>query len=563
MQLGTADQSAIAAAREAFLASGETSPHVRPEILRAWRRSLAAGASSQGRPPVIDSTFNPDSALCRAVAPVAETLIAQLGPAGFAIMMIDAQGRLAGRWVSDSALSALLDEMGSVIGAQFDESVVGSTGLGTVLENRETAVVDGAEHFNRRFDPVIAVGSPIINPASGRVEGVLDLVCATGFRPEMMAAVVEQAVRDVGERLVSGYAAEDRLMLDAFLRLDRRGNRRPVLAINRRLLVSNACGDVLLRSHTHDTLWRMVATALEAGESSLLIADNTGSAIEVEVRAVDDADAGHGALLQASSARLQHRVEAANSTEPIVAAVLGRLPGRSVWWRSTVGSAARAVVDGRRLLLWGPPGSGKTVLAAALIEATAQRRSTDVPAVFDDIELSCLPALNTLGDKVAQAPVTPVIATVTASCYDDLPPRLLAEFDHVVEVPALDCRPEDIDDIAVRLLDQRSATPASLTVDALRELRSRSWPGNAYQLGRVLDAAVSRGAGCRILRADHLPPDPQGARAVTRLSYLEIVERRALAELLVRMGGNKRQVAEFLGLSRSTLYRKLAALQLD
>nr|WP_255456924.1 MULTISPECIES: helix-turn-helix domain-containing protein [unclassified Mycolicibacterium] len=44
---------------------------------------------------------------------------------------------------------------------------------------------------------------------------------------------------------------------------------------------------------------------------------------------------------------------------------------------------------------------------------------------------------------------------------------------------------------------------------------------------------------------------------------MENVERDAIAALLAAHRGNKRRVADVLGISRSTLYRKMATLDLD
>lgn len=551
----TADQSVIAAAREAFLSSGVESPHVRPETLRAWRRSLAAGARSDAQPPVVMSGVDPDSYLRRAVEPVVGAMMDRLGTAEFAMLVMDSQGYVAGRWVSDRALSDLLDTMGSVVGAYFDETIVGSTGLGTVLEDRTIAVVDGAEHFNRRFDPVIAVGAPIVHPATGCVEGVLDLVCPTGVRPEMMVALIERAAREVGERLLSGYAAEDRALLDAFLQLERRGPHRPVLAINRRVVLANRSGGVMIGSYPHETLWRSVEQALAAGQTSLILSADTSSPIEAHLRGISDTDVGDGALLQLVAAPQRSPAPSSTGAERITTDVFARLAGRSLLWRTAVHSAAQAAVRGGRLLLWGPTGSGKSAFAEALLASVDG-------TLFDDISVTSRTELRALRARLDESAQRVVVATVEASSVGDLPDRLLGEFDHAIEIPELARRPEDIAPIAARLVDRLSDGTSSLTSDAARALTQRNRRGNARQLHRVLTAAVAHAPGSRI-QADDLPAAPEAAPPLRRLTYLENVEREAIAALLASTGSNKRKVAEILGLSRSTLYRKLAALHLD
>ncbi|NKY31340.1 GAF domain-containing protein [Nocardia gamkensis] len=196
------DQALIAAARDAFLYEGIESPDVRPATLRPWKRAQLGGVRPDAEPTVVfASAMDPGSALLRAVRPVVQAIMAQLGTAEFAMMVTDRDAYIAGRWVSSSSMGRLLDGMGVLKGAKFDEASVGSTGLGTVLEERAISIVDGAEHFNRYFDPVVAVGAPVIRPGSGTIEGVLDLVCPTGTPHEILAALVERAAADAGERL--------------------------------------------------------------------------------------------------------------------------------------------------------------------------------------------------------------------------------------------------------------------------------------------------------------------------------------------------------------------------
>jgi sigma-54 dependent transcriptional regulator, acetoin dehydrogenase operon transcriptional activator AcoR len=489
-----------------------------------------------------------------------------LGTADFAMMVTDSQGYVAGRWVSDRALSDLLDTMGSVVGAHFDESMVGSTGLGTVLEDRTTAIVDGAEHFNRRFDPVIAVGAPIIHPATGCVEGVLDLVCPTGVRPEMMVALIERAAREVGERLLSGFAAQDRALLDAFLQLERRGPHRPVLAINRRMVLANSSGGALVGSYPHDTLWRNVEQALACGQTSLVLSGDTASPIQAHLRGISGTNVGEGALLQLGAVHQHSLARSPTGAERITTDVVARLAGRSLLWRTAVQAAVQAAVSGGRLLLWGRTGCGKTALAEALIasmKAAAVEDEIPVEAeLLDDISVASRAELRALRARLDESAQPIVVATVEASSVGDLPDRLLGEFEHVVAVPDLARRPEDIAHIAARLVDQLTDGTSSLTPDAALALTQRSWRGNARQLHRVLMAAVAHAPGSRIHASD-LPTEPEAAPPLKRLTYLENVEREAIAALLASTGGNKRKVAEILGLSRSTLYRKLTALQLD
>lgn len=148
-----------------------------------------------------------------------------------------------------------------------------------------------------------------------------------------------------------------------------------------------------------------------------------------------------------------------------------------------------------------------------------------------------------------------------------------------VHLPPLRSRPLDLPlliaaEINLATMHQESQIEG-LAPEALLKLMRHSWPGNLRELNRVLRAAV---ALCRggLLKPDHLliedpavensrgPLDEAGGDEVDeaveagRDWSLKTAELRHVHRVLERMGGNKRQTARALGISRSTLDRKLA-----
>jgi transcriptional regulator of acetoin/glycerol metabolism len=296
-------QQAIAEARAAFLADDVVLPGVRDATLRAWHRSKAAGApAAPGYVPAVGDKQEGDSALLRAVSPVINGLMRQFDGTDVAMMVADREARIVGRRLSGNTIARHLERRGVVCGAAFDEARVGSTGLGSVLEDGATVVVEGTEHFNEAFDSVVAVGAPIVHPATGAVEGVVDVVCPVGAPVQFILPLVARAARDAGEQLVSGYAQEDRALLDAFLQRERRGPRRPMVALNGRMLFANARGGELLASRPHAELWEQVQGALaDAAETTVLSASEDGLLVVARVREVRSPGGRLGAILQLSS----------------------------------------------------------------------------------------------------------------------------------------------------------------------------------------------------------------------------------------------------------------------
>jgi transcriptional regulator with PAS, ATPase and Fis domain len=95
-----------------------------------------------------------------------------------------------------------------------------------------------------------------------------------------------------------------------------------------------------------------------------------------------------------------------------------------------------------------------------------------------------------------------------------------------------------------------------------------SWPGNLRELDRVLRAAVAMTSGSVIgtesilldgLGVAGVPaPDPSKRPPAGDDASLEVMERRHVRRVLESVGGNKARAARALGISRSTLDRKLS-----
>ena len=95
---------------------------------------------------------------------------------------------------------------------------------------------------------------------------------------------------------------------------------------------------------------------------------------------------------------------------------------------------------------------------------------------------------------------------------------------------------------------------------------SLPWKGNVRELDNVLERAMIVGSGEWITPAD-LPrqetSDDKVAMEENLTEALEIYEKVHIEKTLQKVGGDKKRAAEALGLSLSTLYRKLEKLGVD
>ncbi|MBF0182398.1 MAG: sigma 54-interacting transcriptional regulator [Magnetococcales bacterium] len=138
-----------------------------------------------------------------------------------------------------------------------------------------------------------------------------------------------------------------------------------------------------------------------------------------------------------------------------------------------------------------------------------------------------------------------------------------------IRMPALRERPEDVPLLAMTLLENLGKTPGRvrLSEEALAVLQAYAWPGNVRELGNALEYALVHGDGEWILPR-HLPAevtirgDVRVAEAGTRYyrPSLAVEERTVIQQALQAAGGNKVAAAKALGMSRTTLWKRLKRL---
>jgi sigma-54 dependent transcriptional regulator, acetoin dehydrogenase operon transcriptional activator AcoR len=141
-----------------------------------------------------------------------------------------------------------------------------------------------------------------------------------------------------------------------------------------------------------------------------------------------------------------------------------------------------------------------------------------------------------------------------------------------IQVPPLRARREDIPLLAGWFLRQSRAATGKpvqdISQDAMQALMDYAWPGNVRELKSAIEFAVIHCKG-QMLRISDLAPEIREAVAEPTLKSAaappnapEDEERQRLLEALRRAGGNRAAAARLLGIGRTTLYRRLASLNL-
>lgn len=151
-----------------------------------------------------------------------------------------------------------------------------------------------------------------------------------------------------------------------------------------------------------------------------------------------------------------------------------------------------------------------------------------------------------------------------------------------IRVPPLAERREDIPDLVEYFMDQISQATGlpkrRIGEDAMAVLQSHNWPGNVRQLRNNIERLMILAGGDpdAVMSASMLPPDvgsmvpsmPNGnggehLMGLPLRDAREVFEREYLVAQISRFGGNISRTAEFVGMERSALHRKLKALGID
>jgi two-component system nitrogen regulation response regulator NtrX len=148
-----------------------------------------------------------------------------------------------------------------------------------------------------------------------------------------------------------------------------------------------------------------------------------------------------------------------------------------------------------------------------------------------------------------------------------------------IRVPSLAERRDDVPELVQYFLEQIAQTmgvpPRRIAADAMAVLQSHDWPGNIRQLRNNIERLMILALGDpeADITAAMLPSEigalvpaiPSGVGGEKLMSIplreaREVFEREYLIAQINRFGGNISRTAEFIGMERSALHRKLKSL---
>jgi transcriptional regulator of acetoin/glycerol metabolism len=608
--------------RHAFLTGEEVSSLVRPEVVESWRRSSSSGVVPDALDLVVTEDVGVDTELHRAAGPVLDRLGERLDSTRTALILSGAQSDIVARWAGEHTVSAALDAAEALPGVCLDEARAGTNGLGTAMVLDRAVVISGPEHFAERYQEFTCAGVPVHHPLRGDRVGAVTLVCRFRDANRLMLPIVLEAVDQIRQRLLLDATPTERLLLERSRDLQG-GPGRALAVAGGDVLLVNAAAAALLGPQGGDQLRAGVARAGQTGRPALV--EGPAGAVLVRAEEVSNRGEVIGHVVELTPLARAERAARPTAAADVVPPAhpprgrgtsrdapsaggrgpLARLGGPSRAWRSVIATARRYAGFDLPVLAHGEPGTGKLSLLEAMWAEAAAGGAVGPLAVVDAalVPLDGLEAfLHELCDSLARSdglvvlrhadlldpraagavaglldqaardaalclrrPAVRVAATSgpldeVAGGSSELAPVLrdrLAVVD--IALPPLRDRREDVAAIVADLVEEWGGRHRWLP-EALDVLAAAPWPGNARQLRGVV-ARVLAGRAAGDIGVRDLPAQLVGHHDPA-LTAMERAEVAAILSGLREAVGNKVEAARRLGISRSTLYRKIAAYRI-
>ncbi|MFF9118591.1 GAF domain-containing protein [Streptomyces massasporeus] len=465
-----------------------------PRLQASWRRSRRYGLTPEDLQPDFTGTVDTECLLYECGHEVLQGLKDTLADEPVGMMLTSSDGLVLSRLCSDSSVSRSLDRVNLAPGFSFSESNAGTNGMGLALADRAPSLVRAEEHYCTSLRQYTCAAVPVLDPLTGELAGSINLTTWSDSSSKLLLALAQAAAGNT-----------------AALMLARTTGRKP-------------------RPAPRGEVFQVFAHRAQTGSESLLLASRWTDAVAEARTALAEGrllavvgESGAGKSTLAALARRQVR-----SRERILCARPPLADDITPWmgiWAPELAKADTCVIT-----------TGVHTLPAWAAEDLAEL-------------LSGRPRGNTADQHPYLHP-----AIITAETYARIPQALRSLVGAVVEAPTLRSRPDDILPLADHFARGFRGRPVTFSPAAAQALSNYHWPENSRQLQRIVRDAVSR---TDVVDLRHLPGEVF-VGTPHRLSRIQALERDEIVRCLTEPATTVAQAADALGMSRATIYRKIA-----
>lgn len=528
----------------------------RPEIAESWHRSILSGVdpvTAMNDREIVD--VDPDSLLARVSAPVLRKLCDQIAGDRFAVMLVDSDARMLRADRGCASLAPVLDRIGAVPGAVWTETATGTNALATPHETRKPIFIHGADHFVDALKDYSCYGAPIINPMTGRLEGVLDVMSDDAAENALMRPFIDQAVVEIQRCLKQARGHGSMALLSAFEAVANHPSS-TVVAISRTMVFQNAAAAALLSAADLELLRSLAGASPGRSAAGLSLTLHSGTNATADIEPVPGTD---GVVIRF---RAMSRPIVPRSAKPVTMveqsqSIVTRLRERA----------------GRSAVLVGEPGTGRSTIAQAAVDGLRSCTISALALTGDDAEVmlrnelaaTChevlvIDGLGLLSDRclalVAGALETTrtfVLATSAEPAEGTEHARALSLFSERFTLRPLREQRHQLFEMISTV--QPKGPRLQFDGASARVLTAYNWPGNLAELRGTVESLAHRLGG--IVTLDDLPEHMRVGPSALAMTPWQRASCDAIVNALEMMRGNKAHAADFLGISRSALYHHL------
>jgi GAF domain len=196
----------LATAHDRFLETGRAGSSVRPLIAKSWRRCVSTGLDPEEASAPVElagdelASWRDAHPLAPVMPVIRRLLLDDAVEAGLLVAVSDAAGRLL--WVEGQpGARRRAETIQFVEGSRWSEDCVGTNAPGTALALDQPVQIFAHEHLSRRVTPWSCTASPIHDPDTGSVLGVLDLTGGDDVAAPRTLSLVRATVAAVESEL--------------------------------------------------------------------------------------------------------------------------------------------------------------------------------------------------------------------------------------------------------------------------------------------------------------------------------------------------------------------------
>jgi DNA-binding CsgD family transcriptional regulator len=282
--------------------SGRPAVGVADRIQASWERCAGAGITPLHVTVPFDADVDADTRLSWAAGPPMTAVSDLLADEGVALLLADARGHVVQRFAGSTRTADAMDGIGAAPGYLCREELVGTNSIGMALLNSSLNVVLGYEHYADNLTVVSCASAPVLDPATGRLLGVVNITSkAAAFHPAL-PALLDRVLAETRVRLVQDGGAPSAALRAAFLSRRRRA-KGPLVAVSGSSMFFNTAAGAALASHADRALvWAWAERQLRGHP---LVADTvllfSGGPRSARVEPVHDGETLVGALVSIGS----------------------------------------------------------------------------------------------------------------------------------------------------------------------------------------------------------------------------------------------------------------------